>query len=272
MYSKREQEQNQMSLEYARPRGIGWGGAATVIPVPSGDTLFISIEARLERDLIEAETLQRLDVLRPHIARAALLSARLAFERARAAAVALDLVGLPAGVLSHSHIIVAANSRLEELIPHVVLDRRQRVALVNPQADMLLAEALVRSARSSESTIGSVPIPATRQRPPYIVHVIPIRRTANDMFCDASALLVVTPVVPAEVPAADVLQGLFDLTPAEARVASGIAELQAVDTIAANLGVSRETIRTQLKSVLAKTGTSRQADLAALLAGTSIGQ
>ncbi len=79
-----------------------------------------------------------------------------------------------------------------------------------------------------------------------------------------------TPVVPAEVPKAEVLQGLFDLTPAEARVARGIAECQSVEGIADLLGVSRETIRTQLKAVLAKTGTGRQVELAALLAGSHI--
>ena len=36
---------------------------------------------------------------------------------------------------------------------------------------------------------------------------------------------------------------------------------------ASSLGVSREIVRSQLKSVLAETGASRQVDLAALLVG-----
>jgi DNA-binding CsgD family transcriptional regulator len=39
--------------------------------------------------------------------------------------------------------------------------------------------------------------------------------------------------------------------------------------MAASYGLSRETVRTQLKSVMAKTGTSRQAELALLLSGAS---
>ena len=45
---------------------------------------------------------------------------------------------------------------------------------------------------------------------------------------------------------------------------------QTIESIAATLGVSRETVRTQLKAVLSKTGTGRQGDLAALLAGSRI--
>jgi len=83
-------------------------------------------------------------------------------------------------------------------------------------------------------------------------------------------LMIVTPVDKARVPSADLLQGLFDLTPAEARVARGIGEAQSVEAIAELIGTSRETVRTQLKAVLAKTGASRQSELVSLLAGKQL--
>jgi DNA-binding CsgD family transcriptional regulator len=57
------------------------------------------------------------------------------------------------------------------------------------------------------------------------------------------------------------------LTPAEARIAIGIARGNALSVIAKAHGISVSTARTQLKSVFAKTGTHRQAQLAALIAG-----
>jgi DNA-binding CsgD family transcriptional regulator len=79
--------------------------------------------------------------------------------------------------------------------------------------------------------------------------------------------MIVTPVLQKTVPTADLLQGLYDLTPAEARVARAVAERRTIDGIAESFGLSRETVRTQIKAVLAKTGVSRNIDLATLLSG-----
>lgn len=103
-----------------------------------------------------------------------------------------------------------------------------------------------------------------------VFHLLPLCRSANDLFSHAAALLIVTPVDRAQVPTAEVIQGLFDLTPAEARVARGIGEAETLDAIAEATGVSRETVRTQLKAVLSKTGLSRQQELVSLLAGTAL--
>jgi DNA-binding CsgD family transcriptional regulator len=65
--------------------------------------------------------------------------------------------------------------------------------------------------------------------------------------------------------AAAVLFSRFGLTPAEARIALGIAHGDSLATIAKEHGVSVKTARTQLKAVFAKTATHRQAELAALL-------
>jgi DNA-binding CsgD family transcriptional regulator len=57
----------------------------------------------------------------------------------------------------------------------------------------------------------------------------------------------------------------WGLTPAEARVACGVAKGMATDDMAQAFGVSRTTIRTQTQSVLNKTGAARQADLVSML-------
>jgi DNA-binding CsgD family transcriptional regulator len=58
----------------------------------------------------------------------------------------------------------------------------------------------------------------------------------------------------------------FGLTPAESKVAVRLARGADVDEISHDTGVSINTLRTQLKSIFGKTGTSRQAELTALLA------
>jgi DNA-binding CsgD family transcriptional regulator len=78
-----------------------------------------------------------------------------------------------------------------------------------------------------------------------------------------------TPVTLPQAPPVELVQSLFDLTPAEARVARGLASGKTVTDIATDSGVSRETIRTQLGRVMEKTGCNRQADVVALLTGIS---
>jgi DNA-binding CsgD family transcriptional regulator len=131
----------------------------------------------------------------------------------------------------------------------------------------LLAEALGTLPLAGSRTVKSIPVAATVGHVPMVLHVIPVRGSARDIFTQATALLVVTPVDRAAVPTAEVLQGLFDLTPAEARVARGIGQAETIDTLADATGVNRETVRSQLKAVLSKTGLSRQQELVSLLAG-----
>ncbi len=63
------------------------------------------------------------------------------------------------------------------------------------------------------------------------------------------------------------LRTWYDLTPAEARVAALLAAGFNLDTIVAHLGVGANTVRTQLKSIFAKTDTRRQGELISLLLG-----
>jgi DNA-binding CsgD family transcriptional regulator len=63
------------------------------------------------------------------------------------------------------------------------------------------------------------------------------------------------------------VQSLFDLTPAEARVARSLASGKTVEAIATEGGVSLNTVRTHVRGVLEKTGCTRQAEVIALLSG-----
>ncbi|MBR0871472.1 helix-turn-helix transcriptional regulator [Bradyrhizobium tropiciagri] len=268
--SPEEVQQDLQIREFFRPRGLGWG-AGTAIPVPSGEVLIYSVEREYHRGPIEKEAIEQLDALRPHLARAALLSARLGMERARAATESLAMLGLPAAVLRRGGRLMTANTLFDRLVPDVMQDRTDRLTLASAAADPLFAQALAALDQGFITVeVRSVPIAAQDDRPPLIVHLVPIHGAAQDLFDRAAAIVMVTPVVPSEVPTAEVLQGLFDLTPAEARVARGIGEGRTIETIAGAFGISRETVRNQLKAVLAKTGLKRQVELAGLLAGAKV--
>ena len=67
------------------------------------------------------------------------------------------------------------------------------------------------------------------------------------------------------VPSERALKFVYDLTPAEARLAQGISRGGSLEEVAADLGIRISTARTQLASIFAKTDTRRQARLVAIL-------
>jgi DNA-binding CsgD family transcriptional regulator len=99
---------------------------------------------------------------------------------------------------------------------------------------------------------------------------VPIRGAAHDIFSATGSLLVITPVVAGTAPNAAVLEGLFDLTPAEARIAGLIGSGIRPRAAAAQLGLTEDTLRTTLKRVLAKTGLRGQVELVSLLSGAAV--
>jgi DNA-binding CsgD family transcriptional regulator len=66
-------------------------------------------------------------------------------------------------------------------------------------------------------------------------------------------------------PTNDTLRILFGLTPAECRLAMLLADGHRIIVITEMLRVTRNTVKSQLSSIYAKTGTSRQAQLVRLL-------
>lgn len=61
------------------------------------------------------------------------------------------------------------------------------------------------------------------------------------------------------------LAQMFGLTRAEARLASVLAAGQSLDAIADERGLSKNTLKTQLRALFAKTETDRQTELIRLL-------
>ncbi len=256
--------------EFLYPRGLGWHAAAA-FDLPTGEKVSVGFERTRNRGSFDDVAIESLNRLRPHLGRASVLSAQLGLARARGMTEALNSVGIPAAVLKAGGRLHVANERFQGLMPDVAQDRKERLLLLEPRADALLVDALSRfGGYAATGQSRSIPVPAREDRPPFIFHVVPVVGAANDIFMRGLALVIATPIDRATVPSAEVLQGLFDLTPAEARVARSVAQGNTIEAIAFTNGVSRETVRTQLASVLAKTGMSRQAELVALLAGKAV--
>jgi DNA-binding CsgD family transcriptional regulator len=198
-----------------------------------------------------------------------LLSARLQLERARVASETLAAIGLPALVLNEQGRVLAANHLIEAMTGYVRWRAQDRIVLSDRAADQLLRDAIGTIDLSGGAGVRSFPVRDRDADVMMVAHVVPIRLSARDIFVRCAAVLVLTPVALPQAPPVELVQSLFDFTPAEARVARGLAAGKTVDDIAADGGTSANTIRTHVRGVLEKTGCNRQVDIVALLTAIS---
>jgi DNA-binding CsgD family transcriptional regulator len=267
LYTEAELAADPFYRDFLWPAGFGWA-AATAMPLPTGDTLILGFERIRERGPVEAAIVRQLDTLRPHLARSALLSARLQMDRARAASEALALIGLAALVLDEDGKVLAANALVEALTEHVTWRAFGGVALNDRAAEAQFRQAL-RTLGVNDTSVRSFALRGDSSGAAMVAHVVPIRGAARDIFVRCAAILILTPVTLPDAPPTELLQSLFDLSAAEARVARHLAAGSTVDEIADVNGVSANTVRTQVRGVLEKTGCRRQAEVVALLGGVS---
>jgi len=195
--------------------------------------------------------------------------ARLNLERAQAASQTLAALGLAAIVLDDGRRVIAANSLIEGLTNYVHWRAADAVTLSDKSADDMLTEALARIVLKDDGGVRSFPVrdPVTGML--MVGHVVPIRFSARDIFARSTAVFILMPVAAPASPPVELVMSLFDLTPAEARIARGLAVGKTVEDLAGDNAVSPNTVRVQVRAVLEKTGCQRQTDVVAMLGGLS---
>jgi DNA-binding CsgD family transcriptional regulator len=250
--------------EWAHPSGF-YRGAGTAIHVPNGDVAIFQLHRRTGEPAFSVAEVRRLNALRPHLARAAVLTIRWREARLRSATQALELLGLPAAVLDPGGRVLAANGLFEAMADHIVWGARDRFKLVDLAADAMLHAALAGPLARMADASGSRSFAASNLdgSAPVVLHAIPVEGQARDLFGTGLTLLAVTRPSAAQTPSPGLIQSLFDLTAAEARVAAGLIDGRSIGDLARQNQVGVETVRTQVKSILGKTGVRRQAEFVA---------
>ena len=261
-FTAEELEEEPLWRDWFRPSGFGWG-AGTVIQIPTGENIWLSLNRFFKRGPVEPDLIAKLDALRPHLARSLLMAARLQLERARAASETLAALGLPALVLNEQGRVLAANHLIEATTDLVSWRAHDRVALRDRSADALFRKAIA-SVDRAEAGVRSFPVRGADETL-MVGHVVPVRLSARDIFFRSVAVFALTPVAAPQAPPVELVQSLFDLTAAEARVARNLAVGQSADDMASDGGVSINTVRTHIRRVLEKTGCGRQAEVVTLL-------
>ncbi|APW72017.1 helix-turn-helix transcriptional regulator, partial [Sphingopyxis granuli] len=204
-----------------------------------------------------------LDGLRPHLARAATLAGEVRRQRAASLVEAFNVMNMAVALLDIRGRVLRASKRFEAAFDDLLLDGSVRLQIADSIADRRLADGLATMRWIDRGC--SIAIRDRDQTGRAVLHLVPASRDAMGMFDRVRLFAVLADPDNRALPGADIIAALFDLTPAEARVARAIAENRAPAELASEWGISVETIRSQLKRAFAKTSTTRQSELVSLL-------
>ena len=217
-------------------------------------------------DIFLPQEVEVVALLYPHVCRALAIDRKLTeADSVRSGAESL-LDNLPIGVatLKSSGEMLSANTIARQLLATgqgVVLSGNHLCA-VDKADQCRLMEVIVSVAAGDSGHPAGRALRLRRQGSslPLSVLVVPAASLNRDTAAETVVLYIAAPDSPAEIPASRLCQ-LYDLTAAEARLLAALVGGLPLDSIADRFGVSKHTIRAQLKAVYAKTRTRRQSEL-----------
>ena len=217
---------------------------------------------------------QDLARLLPHVERALELSWEFARERSARHALLDVLDQLPTAIVvvdaeARPVMINAAAEGILALGDGMLISGRRLEALWHAERArlaQLIAAACAVPNGAAMTAGGHLTVTRPSGLRPFLVAVSPLPRSLRDRSGRQTPVAAVIIKDPQAAPHASAesrreLTTLYDLTRAEERLLDLILDGRGLFEAAAHLGVSRNTARTHMKRIYAKTGTSRQAEL-----------
>jgi len=264
-------ENTEIYQNYARRLGIFYVVGA-VFPIAGDEVAAIGVHRAHDGATYDDRDKSLLGQFLPHLRRALQIRRRLADPAIEhgAALDALERSGTATLVVSGDGRLLYANGAAERLLQagdglRVIGGRLAAAGRSTAERLTAFIRDCSNTAAGKASGAGGVLAIARAERLPLTVLVAPFRpaREGIGAALPAAVLFLRDPESPN--PKSLALRGLFGLTAAEAAVAAALADGKVVEGLATELGVTLNTVRTHLKNIFAKTGTTRQAQLVALI-------
>jgi DNA-binding CsgD family transcriptional regulator len=261
------EEMNRLAFytELLAPRGFSWFAA---IRFRAGAAPWgLTIQRTTKEGPFAVKDKRALGLLSQRLTEVATLSAAVGRIALSSAVNALNAIRQPALAIDRLGFVLDANAGAEGLFDSDIRITSRRLVVHDAEAKSGLQKLTDRLRITPDTaTLPCDPIVVRRrEKRPVIVRVLPVHGAARTPFLGARVILTLIPLEPHPGPDAATLVKAFGLTSAEVRVASIIARGLSPEQAAEELGVTRVTVRNQVKSIFGKTDTHRQSELVALL-------
>jgi hypothetical protein len=241
----------------------------------SGGKVFVELSRSYPFD--EAQ-IKRLQYVLPHLVRAAVIHQKVYVPSCPRGGVdaALDLLSCGLVTVAWNGIVLHANREAERILRESdgFATHSSRLETSDPLArsklDAAIAQAALAATGGAAWGATALAIRRLSEKRPYEVLVAPIAPRAQALtFCflatAPAAIVLVTDPDASPAPATIILQRLYNLTPALARLAAALAAGKTVSEYAEAAHVTQGTARQQLKKLFVRTQTRRQAELVGML-------
>lgn len=261
--------ESRYSREWAHPLGIV-DAMAVGFSRDSDSVSSLGLARHADDGPLGADDVEALRLFIPHLKRSLAISRLLDARAVRTSEFAAVLDALSVAVLLvRADLRLIHSNRAGEALLRTGAPlglRHGRLTSQDGLGAALAAALAVPADRIGRRGLG---IPARRaDGEELVLHILPLGGT--NPLAGATAAIFVAPAVTPRPPPLAAVAALFDLTPAETGVLDLVGAGRTNAEIAASLGVAVSTVRTHLLRLFEKTGTHRQADLAALLASFSL--
>lgn len=266
-----------LPLGMATARGAGPDGHALILALADdeGRPVHVLLWRSAAREAFDDDTRARLDRLVTPLDRAIRLFERIvALERRQIVAnAAIETAGIGVILVSAEGEALLTNTIADEMLAAgdgLRLAHGRLRALTPADTATLLDHVRAKAAEQQAEPDWQVYAPLALPRADHplpltvIVRPGPAFRPLRNPLVRTAMLVLRDPARRPVIPGAALGQ-LFGLTPAEALLASELARGASLDEAADQLGIRRNTARTQLQAVFAKTGVNRQGELVRVL-------
>lgn len=251
--------------EFLAPYGLRWFAG---VRVSCGEDLWcLSLQRTIDQPPFSEAEKNRLAELSKGLSGTAAIARALGASAAAGALEAFQISGTAVVLINRHGRIYEANEPARRLLVGETKILNGRVVANSSEATAALDRAVYGLLNRGGGGLHPLIAFPRKGRRPLLAYPAKLSSTMGNALADCQAIVIfIDPDVHPH-PAETSLQSAFRLTEAEARLAVHLTSGESLEEVAERLGIAKETSRSQLKSIFAKTGVHRQAELVALLAG-----
>lgn len=251
--------------DWAEPTGLPWW-AAIGLEV-NGERWAVPLLRSKKQGAFTPAEKQSLAALKPHLERVLGFAQRLARRQMEAQLDILDKLDCGCLLIDWRGSVSRCNEAALSLLGQELQISRGRLVARDPANDANLQSIIAQAVRP-RTPMPKMRVALRRPRaPPLVIEAMQVTSGIAELFLDSAALLTIEGARPRGALTNELVGQAFALTRAEARLVALLGSGRELSEAAFELGIAKETARSHLKSVFAKTGTHRQAELVSLLSG-----